>query len=97
MIAADEDPRGEDGAAIVAEIVAGAVAAGKTSGKDVFGIPDRRTAIAEAFAQAQPGDIVLLAGKGHEASILYADAALPWNEASVAREALAALGWPSGG
>ena len=97
VIAADEDPRGEDGAAIVAEIVAGAVAAGKTSGKDVFGIPDRRTAIAEAFAQAQPGDIVLLAGKGHEASILYADGALPWNEASVAREALAALGWPSGG
>ena len=36
---------------------------------------------------------MLLLGKGHEASILYADRALPWDEAEAAREALAALGY----
>jgi UDP-N-acetylmuramoyl-L-alanyl-D-glutamate--2,6-diaminopimelate ligase len=90
VIATDEDPRGEDGATIVAEIVAGAVAAGRERGVEVLGIPDRREAIAAAFAQAHPGDVVLLAGKGHETTILYADHAIPWDEAAVARELLAA-------
>jgi UDP-N-acetylmuramoyl-L-alanyl-D-glutamate--2,6-diaminopimelate ligase len=96
VIATDEDPRGEDREAIVAEIVAGAVAAGRRAGVDVLGIADRSTAIAEAFARAMPGDIVLLAGKGHEATILYGDHALPWDEAAVARAALAAMGWAAG-
>ena len=96
VIATDEDPRGEDGPAIVAEIVAGAVGAGRTAGTEVLGVPDRRTAIAEAFARARPGDLVLLAGKGHETTILYADHALPWDEAAVARQTLAGMGWPSG-
>jgi UDP-N-acetylmuramoyl-L-alanyl-D-glutamate--2,6-diaminopimelate ligase len=90
VIATDEDPRGEDGAAIVEEIVAGAVAAGRERGTEVVGIPDRREAIAVAFARAGPGDVVLLAGKGHETTILYADHAIPWDEAAVARELLAA-------
>ncbi len=97
VIAADEDPRGEDGAAIVAEIVAGAVSAGRIAGVDALGIPDRRAAIREALARARPGDIVLLAGKGHEATILYADHALPWDEAVVARQTLAVMGWSLGG
>ena len=90
VVATDEDPRGEDGAAIVEEIVAGAVAAGRHRGTEVLGIPDRREAIAAAFALARPGDVVLLAGKGHETTILYADHAIPWDEAAVARELLAA-------
>lgn len=93
VVAADEDPRGEDGAAIVAEIVAGAVAAGRVEGRDVLGIPDRRAAIATAFGQARPGDVVLLAGKGHEQTILYAAGAIPWDEAAVARQTLAAMGY----
>jgi UDP-N-acetylmuramoyl-L-alanyl-D-glutamate--2,6-diaminopimelate ligase len=96
VIATDEDPRGEDRDAIVGEIVAGAEAAGRRPGVDVLAIPDRRDAIAAAFARAQPGDVVLLAGKGHEATILYADHAIPWDEAAVARETLAAMGWPAG-
>jgi UDP-N-acetylmuramoyl-L-alanyl-D-glutamate--2,6-diaminopimelate ligase len=96
VIATDEDPRGEDREAIVAQIVGGAVAAGRRAGVDVLGIPDRRTAIAEAFRRARQGDLVLLAGKGHEASILYADHAIPWDEAAVARESLAAMGWGAG-
>jgi UDP-N-acetylmuramoyl-L-alanyl-D-glutamate--2,6-diaminopimelate ligase len=92
VIATDEDPRGEDRHAIIEGIVAGAEAAGRTRGTDVLAVPDRRTAIREAFGRARPGDVVLLAGKGHEQAILYADGDLPWDEAAVAREELAALG-----
>jgi UDP-N-acetylmuramoyl-L-alanyl-D-glutamate--2,6-diaminopimelate ligase len=93
VVATDEDPRGEDRDAIVEEIVRGAESAGRHRGVDVLGIADRRAAIAAAFERAQPGDVVLLAGKGHEPSILYADHAIPWDEAAVARATLAAMGW----
>ncbi len=92
VIATDEDPRGEDRDAIVEEIVRGAVAAGRRPGEDVLAIPDRRAAIETALGRARRGDIVLLAGKGHEQTILYADGAVPWDEAAVARELLAAMG-----
>ena len=78
--------------AIVDEIVRGAESAGRHRGVDVLAIPDRRAAIEAAFERARPGDVVLLAGKGHEPTILYADHALPWDEAAVARETLAAHG-----
>ena len=42
---------------------------------------------------AGPGDLILLAGKGHESSIFYGSEKQPWDEARVAREALAAAGW----
>ena len=93
VVATDEDPRGEDPVSIVDEIVRGAEAAGRRRGSDVLGIPDRRVAIAAAFDRARPGDIVLLAGKGHEPTILYADGPVPWDEAGVARAALAQLGF----
>ncbi len=93
VIATDEDPRGEDRHAIIEEIVQGAEQAGRTRGRDVLAIADRRDAIAAAFERARPGDLVLLAGKGHEPTILYADRALPWDEATVARETLAAMGY----
>jgi len=96
VIAADEDPRGEDRHAIIGEIVRGAEAAGRRRGEDVLAIADRREAIATAFARARPGDLVLLAGKGHEPTILYADHAIPWDEAGVARELLAAMGFAGG-
>jgi UDP-N-acetylmuramoyl-L-alanyl-D-glutamate--2,6-diaminopimelate ligase len=93
VVATDEDPRGEDRDAIIDEIVRGAEAAGRHRGVDVLAIPDRRAAIEAAFERARPGDVVLLAGKGHEPTILYADHALPWDEATVARETLGAMGW----
>jgi UDP-N-acetylmuramoyl-L-alanyl-D-glutamate--2,6-diaminopimelate ligase len=73
--------------------VGGAVGAGRREGVDVLGIPDRRAAIAAALERARPGDVVLLAGKGHEPTILYASGAIPWDEAAVARETLAAMGF----
>ena len=96
VVAADEDPRGEDPMVIVKEIVRGAESAGRRLGEDVLAIPDRREAIRTALARARPGDVVLLAGKGHEPTILYADHAIPWDEAAVARGTLAAMGFVDG-
>ena len=53
-----------------------------------------RAAIAAAMAAARPGDVVLLAGKGHEKTIERAGADEPWDEVTVAREALTSLGYP---
>ena len=91
VVLTDEDPRGEDREAILDEIARGAEAAGRRRGHDLLLIADRRTALATAFELARPNDIVLLAGKGHERSILGADGALAWDEAAVARELLADL------
>ena len=93
VVATDEDPRGEDREAILEEIARGAEAAGKRRDHDLLLVPDRRTAIAEAFERARPGDIVLLAGKGHERSIIGPDGPTPWNEREAAIEVLAGLGY----
>jgi UDP-N-acetylmuramoyl-L-alanyl-D-glutamate--2,6-diaminopimelate ligase len=94
VIATDEDPRGEDPAAIVAEIARGARSAPAAASLErVLEVPDRRAAIREAFALARPGDVVLLAGKGHESTILYAEHAEAWDDRAEAEAALAELGW----
>jgi UDP-N-acetylmuramoyl-L-alanyl-D-glutamate--2,6-diaminopimelate ligase len=83
-----EDPRFEDADAIIAQIAAGAEAAGAEAGKTLFFRTDRRDAIQLAFDLACPGDCVLLAGKGHEGSIIWGREKLPWDEAGVARDLL---------
>jgi UDP-N-acetylmuramoyl-L-alanyl-D-glutamate--2,6-diaminopimelate ligase len=88
-----EDPRLEDGAAILREIEAGAIAAGKKRGEDYLVIDDRAEAIAAAVARARPGDTVVLCGKGHEASIIVGEEKRPWNEAAAARDAIRARGF----
>lgn len=93
VVLADEDPRGEDPLAILEEIAAGAEAVGRRRDRDLLLVPDRAAAIATAFERARPGDIVLLAGKGHERTILYADGPRPWDERSAAETALVALGF----
>ena len=75
VVLADEDPRGEDPMAILEAIARGAEATGKRRDHDLLLIPDRRAAITAAFERAGPGDVVLLAGKGHERSIIGADGA----------------------
>jgi UDP-N-acetylmuramoyl-L-alanyl-D-glutamate--2,6-diaminopimelate ligase len=91
IILTDEDPRGEDRSAILEEIAAGC--AGKVRGENLLLIPDRREAIERAFRTAGAGDTVLLLGKGHEKSIIYATGPVAWNERAVAEEILAALGY----
>ena len=93
VIVTDEDPRGEDREAILDEIARGAETAGRRRGQDLQLIADRRTAIATAFEAARPGDIVLLAGKGHEQSIIGSHGEEPWDERTTARELLAELGY----
>lgn len=84
----EEDSRSEDPAAILDAIVTGARHAGAVEGRDFITIADRRAAIHEAIERAHPGDLVLLCGKGHEATLERAGETLRWNEADVAREAL---------
>jgi UDP-N-acetylmuramoyl-L-alanyl-D-glutamate--2,6-diaminopimelate ligase len=92
VVVTDEDPRGEDRDAILDEIARGAEAAGRRRGQDLLLIADRREAIAAAFEAARPGDIVLLAGKGHERSIIGPDGERPWDERAVAEELLMTMG-----
>jgi UDP-N-acetylmuramoyl-L-alanyl-D-glutamate--2,6-diaminopimelate ligase len=92
-VVTDEDPRLEDPRAINEAIADGARAAGAVDGESLMVIDDRREAISHAIGLAREGDVVLLAGKGHETSIFYGGAKLPWDDREVARGALAAAGW----
>ncbi len=89
----NEDPRFENAADIIEQIAAGAVAEGAEPGRDFVTIVERTEAIATAIGVAQPGDIVLLAGKGHERSIIWNGEKIPWDEAAVATQALRAAGY----
>jgi UDP-N-acetylmuramoyl-L-alanyl-D-glutamate--2,6-diaminopimelate ligase len=91
-IVTDEDPRLEDPRVINEAIADGARAAGAGDGA-LEVIDDRRAAIGRAVSVARDGDVILLAGKGHETSIFYGTDKLPWDDRVVAREALAAAGW----
>lgn len=93
IVLTDEDPRGEDRVAILEEIAAGAVVVGRRRGDEVLLIPDRRAAIRAAFRRARPGDVVLLAGKGHERSIIGPAGPEPWDERAEAERALRELGF----
>jgi len=84
VIVTEDDSRGEDPQAIFEQIAAGAEKAGKRRGEDLLIIADRREAIAEAFRHALPGDVVLLAGKGHETWNMGPNGPEPWSDREVA-------------
>ena len=96
-ILTDEDPRSEPSAAIIDEIAQAMIAAGGVEGASANAsashgferVIDRREAIARALEIAQPGDLVLIAGKGHESTIEYADGPQPWDDRTVTREEIA--------
>ena len=97
VIATNEDPRNEDALRILEDIAAGAEAAGAVRGESLELILDRHAAVAAAIAAARPGDVVLLAGKGHEHNILVADGReIPWDEREAAVDALRAHGFGAG-
>ena len=81
VIVTDDNPRSEDPAVIRKAILAAA--------PDAKEIGGRREAIAEAVAMAEAGDIVLVAGKGHETGQIVGDRVLPFDDALVAREVAA--------
>jgi UDP-N-acetylmuramoyl-L-alanyl-D-glutamate--2,6-diaminopimelate ligase len=94
MILTDEDPRGEKPEDILEEIAAGAPE--RKRGEDLFLIPSRPLAIRKALALAKPGDMVLLLGKGHENSIIYAEKTISFDEIRETEKALEELTRPSG-
>ena len=93
----NEDPRNEPAEEIIAQIADGAKHEGAVEGEDFFQIVERRDAVFHAVSMALPGDTILLAGKGHERSIIWNGVKQPWDEAAVAREALAVLGYRKDG
>jgi UDP-N-acetylmuramoyl-L-alanyl-D-glutamate--2,6-diaminopimelate ligase len=90
---ADEDPRGEDPNVIGEAIRTALLAAAPRPGSSVEILHDRAAAIHAAISAARPGDVVLLAGKGHERTIERHGADEAWDEAAAARSALASLGY----
>ncbi len=86
VIVTDDNPRSEVPAAIRAEILAGARLPGRTEPRE---IGDRAEAIATAVAMAGPGDVVLIAGKGHETGQIVGDKVLAFSDHDVARAAIA--------
>jgi UDP-N-acetylmuramoyl-L-alanyl-D-glutamate--2,6-diaminopimelate ligase len=94
VIITDEDPRDEDREAILEGIAAGVRQAGKIEGRGYLKIADRAQAIREALGRAQPGDIVLLLGKGHESCIIYEGGrTLPWSERAEVEQILHEMGF----
>ena len=89
-----DNPRSEDPETIVAEVAAGAE--GVSGAAELEVVVDRREAIALALGRAQPGDTVVIAGKGHEQGQEFEDGRkIPFDDREVAREELWKLGSPA--
>ncbi|MHB8511215.1 MAG: UDP-N-acetylmuramoyl-L-alanyl-D-glutamate--2,6-diaminopimelate ligase [Actinomycetota bacterium] len=86
-ILTSDNPRSEDPLMILEEVARGARETGRS-----FDIePDRRSAIRLALSHARPGDVIVIAGKGHESGQEFADRTIPFDDRVVAREELEAL------
>jgi UDP-N-acetylmuramoyl-L-alanyl-D-glutamate--2,6-diaminopimelate ligase len=83
-----DNPRSEDPSAIIAEVERGAIDGGGAYVVE----PDRRAAIRLALRDARPGDVVVVAGRGHEAVQEAAGASVPFDDRLVVREELYAIG-----
>jgi UDP-N-acetylmuramoyl-L-alanyl-D-glutamate--2,6-diaminopimelate ligase len=84
-ILTSDNPRSEDPLAIIDEVLTGADG-------EIEVEPDRAAAIERAIAEAQDGDVVIIAGKGHEQGQEFADHTIPFDDREVARDALRRLG-----
>ncbi|MQC26466.1 MAG: UDP-N-acetylmuramoyl-L-alanyl-D-glutamate--2,6-diaminopimelate ligase, partial [Chloroflexi bacterium] len=84
-----EDPRTESLEGILEEMAAGASSKGGKEGESFWRVPDRGAAISFALLQAQPGDLVIVLGKGHEQSMCFGETEFPWDDNTALRSALA--------
>ena len=87
VIVTSDNPRSEDPEAIIADVLAGA----PVHSRGVSAQPDRAAAIARSLAEASEGDVVVVAGKGHEATQTVGDQVLSFDDRAVVRELLAAM------
>jgi UDP-N-acetylmuramoyl-L-alanyl-D-glutamate--2,6-diaminopimelate ligase len=92
VVVTSDNPRSEDPEAILAEILPGIVATGVRFIVEA----DRAKAIALALHEAAPGDVVLIAGKGHEKVQILHNETIFFDDAQVALSALSALGYGGG-
>lgn len=92
VVATSDNPRSEDPNAILAEIEPGL----KASGVSYQIEPDREAAIATILHAAQPNDVVLIAGKGHEKEQILADRTIPFDDAQTALSILRQMGYGEG-
>jgi UDP-N-acetylmuramoyl-L-alanyl-D-glutamate--2,6-diaminopimelate ligase len=83
IVVTSDNPRSEPPEAIIEEILRG-VNGGRRAERHV--VPDRREAIQRALELAQPGDAVVIAGKGHETTQVLRDRSVPFDDRQVARE-----------
>jgi UDP-N-acetylmuramoyl-L-alanyl-D-glutamate--2,6-diaminopimelate ligase len=89
VVITSDNPRSEDPLRIIEEVKRGAEPETRQSNAELLSIADRREAIARAVRVAERGDIVLIAGKGHEKYQEIAGRTHPFDDVAVAREALA--------
>ena len=90
VIITSDNPRGEDPQRIIEEVKRGADPETRQSNADVLTVLDRREAITRAVERAASGDVVLIAGKGHEKYQEVAGRTVAFDDVAVAREALEA-------
>ncbi len=91
-ILTSDNPRSEDPMQIISDAEAGL----RSAGHPYLVIPDRHDAIHRAITEARPGDVVVIAGKGHEDYQIFADRTIHFDDREVAREALEARGVGAG-
>ena len=89
VVLTSDNPRSEDPLAIINDAMVGL----QRSGAKYTVEPDRRAAIAMAIREAGPGDIVLIAGKGHEKVQVTREGSLPFDDVEVARQVLREAGY----
>ena len=89
IVITSDNPRREDPARIIDEVQRGITPDTQRPGSELFAIPDRSAAVVKAIEMAMPGDLVLLAGKGHEKYQVVGEKSLPFDDAATAREVLA--------
>lgn len=89
VVLTSDNPRSEDPLAIINDAMVGL----QRSGAKYKTEPDRKTAISLAISEADAGDIVLIAGKGHEKVQVTRDGAIPFDDVEVAQAALRSVGY----
>jgi UDP-N-acetylmuramoyl-L-alanyl-D-glutamate--2,6-diaminopimelate ligase len=89
VVLTSDNPRSEDPLAIINDAMVGL----QRSGTKYKVEPDRKTAVALAIREAGPGDIVLIAGKGHEKVQVTRDGSIPFDDVEVGRQVLRAAGY----
>jgi UDP-N-acetylmuramoyl-L-alanyl-D-glutamate--2,6-diaminopimelate ligase len=89
IVVTSDNPRSEDPGRIMEEIRRGITPdTRRDTAQRILSIADRRDAISKAIELARPGDLVLIAGKGHEKYQVVGNQVLPFDDVAVAREAL---------